>query len=174
MDGDIDWLHYRGNGPMWHDTTSIFEVAKLFANVVGNRARWAVTGSANLALRGFDVCPSDFDILMTRQAADMLADSISNIVTFNFLYAYANTIRSYYSSATLLGVSIEIMADVQVRGIDGLWYDISYWKNSIEMHEIGISYVPLTSLAFERHVHSLIGNSNRVSLIDRVLDRDVA
>jgi hypothetical protein len=147
---------------------SIMSVIGIFSQLFSVDARWAIMGSANLAIRGADIQPSDIDIITTSEAADKLASSIGDIAHLNFTLSGSETIQSYYGTTKVSGISIDIMADVKIFTKHGTWQRLDAWNKSIEYIPTETGLLPLTTLAFERNVYLLLGNIDRVQKIDAI------
>ena len=127
---------------------------------------WAITGSANLAIRGAAIQPLDIDVITTRKAADRLAISAHHTLHLDFAPSSTETIQSYYATTTINNISVDFMADAAVLTRNGTWQRLDGWAESIEYIQTEFGLVPLTNLAFERKVHLLLGKKERVQKID--------
>ena len=148
------------------NATAILANAKWLRAVLGANDIWAITGSANLSIRGLKVRPSDIDVFVTRGAADSLVKSCQRECIIDFSSCKTNSINSYYSRVKPLGMSLELMADVSIKAVDGKWRSIDNWRNNTELFETKIGILPLTTLEFERSVHNMLGNLERTAMID--------
>lgn len=174
MDGTSEKLRYSKNGQMKHElktinNTSLVAVVKTFVDLLNVADSWAITGSANLAIRGINVQPSDVDIITTRETADYISCLMRDIIPLNFSLSEGSTIRSYYATAELHGFPIDIMANVAIFTRYGAWDTLDSWNNSLEYISTEVGVVPLTSLDFELYVYSLLDFKKRVQLISSVL-----
>jgi len=152
---------------------SVIAVVEVLFQLFSDDDCWAITGSANLAIRGAKIQPSDIDIITTRKAAEQLASSANHIVHLDFTLSATETIQSYYATATISDISIDVMADAALLTHSGTWQRLDTWAKSIEYVQTKVGLVPLTTLEFERKVHLLLGNRKRVQEIDVLRDISV-
>ena len=144
----------------------IMAVIKVLFQLFSTNDCWAITGSANLAIRGVAIQPSDIDIITTRKAADRLALSTHHTLHLDFTPSSTETIQSYYATTTINDISVDFMSDASVLTRNRNWQRLDGWSESIEYTQTEIGLVPLTTLAFERKVHLLLGKKERVQKID--------
>ena len=147
-------------------SNSVVTVVGILSQLFGVNDRWAVIGSANLAIRGEKIQPSDIDIITTPDTADRLAVSISHMACLDFALSTSKTIQSYYATTTVCGMSIDVMADAAILTRNGTWQRLDAWSKSIEYVQTKAGLLPLTTLAFERNVYLLLGDRERVQRID--------
>ena len=172
MDGDSVLPRSKMiGGIMSHEYSERFDelimaVIKVLFQLFSANDCWAITGSTNLAIRGAAIQPSDIDIITTRKAADRLALSTRHTLHLDFTPSSTETIQSYYAITTINNISIDFMADVAVLTRNGTWKRLDGWAESIEYIQTKVGLVPLTTLAFERKVHLLLGKKERVQKID--------
>jgi hypothetical protein len=57
------------------------------------------------------------------------------------------------------------MAEAVILSVDGSWVSLGDWKHYVQLIETSVGLVPLTSLAFERRVYSLLGKYDRIATI---------
>jgi len=136
-------------------SNSVVTVVGILSQLFGVNDRWAVIGSANLAIRGEKIQPSD-----------RLAVSISHMACLDFALSTSKTIQSYYATTTVCGMSIDVMADAAILTRNGTWQRLDAWSKSIEYVQTKAGLLPLTTLAFERNVYLLLGDRERVQRID--------
>lgn len=172
LDGDSVLPRFKMTGGIMSyeisETTDDFVMSavEVFSRLFSDDDCWAITGSSNLFIRGVRIQPSDIDIITTRDVADRLALSANSIVRLNFTLSATETIQSYYASATIGKICIDIMADAVVLTRNGTWQRLDTWAKSIEYFQTKVGLVPLTTLAFERKVYLLLDNRERVRQID--------
>jgi hypothetical protein len=145
---------------------SVIAAIEVLSRLFSDDDCWAITGSTNLVIRGARIQPSDIDIITTREVADRLASSTNCIVHLDFTLSATETIQSYYATATISNICIDIMADALLLTRNGTWQRLDTWAKSIEYFQTKVGLIPLTTLAFERKVHLLLGNRERVRQID--------
>jgi hypothetical protein len=129
---------------------------------------WAVTASANLALRGFPVEPGDVDVMTDAEGVHRIADRFSEHVVRPVLppeEAENGAIRSYFGAIELAGTEVELMGDVEHR-IDGEWVPAADVGADREFLTVDGREVPVMSLDHERRGYAAIGRDERVALLD--------
>ena len=134
---------------------------------------WAVTASANLALRGLPVEPGDVDVITDADGAYDIADRFSGAVVRPVVppsEAASEHIRSHFGALSLDGTTVELMGDVEHR-IDGEWVaapDVAAVRESVPLD--GRS-VPVMPLDFELTGYRARGDHDRASLVENHEDR---
>jgi hypothetical protein len=129
---------------------------------------WAVTASANLALRGFPVEPGDVDVMTDADGIRRIAEAFSASVVRPVLppaEAEHGNIRSYFGAIELAGTEVELMGDVEHR-IDGEWVPADDVATHREFLAVDGREVPVMTLDHERRGYTAIGREERVALID--------
>ncbi len=135
---------------------------------------WAVTGSANLALRGVDVEPADVDVLCDEPGAYTVevAFSDSAVELVSYREDPDARIASHYGALDLDGVRVEIVGDVHYRvgdGDDAEWVPGADVSEEREFVEVKGRDVPVMSLEAEREGYAMRGEEERVALLDEHL-----
>lgn len=147
----------------------LMHAVSILVRLLGRYKSWAIIGSANLAIRGANLSPSDIDIITTHETADEFSAEIEKIAPLNFKFSKTDTIHSYYGRTSLCDIPIDIMADIIILTRYGDWQAIETWQESVEYIPTRIGLLPLMSLDFERYVYFLLGQEDRVKIIDSIL-----
>lgn len=80
---------------------------------------WALTGSAGLRLQGVDVEVHDLDIQSDARGIYLLEERLAKFMRTPVHVWDSGRIRSLDGRASVLGVEVELIADVVVQGPDG-------------------------------------------------------
>lgn len=129
---------------------------------------WAVTASANLALRGFPVEPGDVDVMTDAADIHRIAEAFAPHVTRPIRPpedAEHGNIRSSFGALEIVGTEVELMGDVEHR-VDGEWVPADDVKSTREFLSVAGRRVPVMPLDHERRAYRAIGRDERVALID--------
>jgi hypothetical protein len=145
------------------------EAVLLLADELSNGGiGWAVTASANLALRGFPVEPGDVDVMTDADSAYRIADRFSERGVRPVLppeEAEHGNIRSYFGAIEVAGTEVELMGDVEHR-VRGKWVPAADVATHREFLTVDGRAVPVMPLDHERRGYRAIGRAERVALID--------
>jgi hypothetical protein len=134
---------------------------------------WAVTGSTNLALRGFPVEPGDIDIMTDESGVyDIEArfeDSVKHTVEPS--KSVEKRIASHFGALAICGVRVELMGSVE-HYVDGEWVSAApvIDREFLAVEGLEIPAMPLES---ERDGYRELGRDERVRLIDAHRGRTV-
>ncbi|WP_254536618.1 nucleotidyltransferase domain-containing protein [Halomarina litorea] len=128
---------------------------------------WAITASANLALRGLPVDPGDVDVVTDAEGVHRIADCFSDAVVRPLVppeAAGSPTIRSHFGALSLDGCEVELMGDVEHR-VDGEWVpapDVGAVREFVTMGEYAVPVMPLD---FEAFGYRARGDNERAALV---------
>lgn len=131
---------------------------------------WAVTASANLALRGFPVDPGDVDVLTDEAGARRIVDHFSEAVSRPLTPPTSvreGNIRSHYGELSLAGTSVDVMGDVQLREPDrgpGEWNPVVD-PGQREFLAVDGGQVPVMPLSYERRCYAALGRDEKLDLL---------
>ena len=143
-------------------------VLALADRLSGVDVAWAVTASANLALRGFAVEPGDVDVMTDAAGTYRLADAFPEAVVRPVVppeRAEHDDIRSHFGALELHGVEVELMGAVEHR-IDGEWSPAADVADRREFLEVRGRPVPVMPLAHERRAYRALGRDGRLALLE--------
>jgi hypothetical protein len=127
---------------------------------------WAVTGSTNLALRGFPVEPGDIDIMTDQSGVYDIEARFEDRVTRPVAPSKSveKRIASHFGAFAIEGVRVELMGDVE-HHVGGEWVPATSVADreflTVEGHEI-----PVMPIAAERDGYRELHRHERVRLID--------
>ncbi|MDZ7700954.1 MAG: hypothetical protein U5J98_02175 [Halobacteriales archaeon] len=128
---------------------------------------WAVTASANLALRGFDVEPGDLDVMTDAAGIERIAEAFAGDVVRPVrppAAAENGNIRSYFGALELAGTEVELMGDVEHR-VDGRWERADDVASHRELLAVDGRELPAMPLDHERRAYRALGREGRVALL---------
>lgn len=134
---------------------------------------WAVTASANLALRWFDVSPGDVDVTADGETVYDVADLFSEAVVRPVRPPASepgDRIRSHFGALELGGSEVELMGEVEHR-IDGEWVRDPPVAATREFLSVGDGdrRVPAMGLDYEARGYRARGEHDRAARIERRL-----
>jgi hypothetical protein len=117
-----------------------------FAAVVGSHARWAVDGSAALALQGIDVEPADVDILTDTEGAYRIQELLAEYAVKPVAYGETNRYRSHFGRFSVGGTEIDVMGDLKVYR-NGTWSETQN-PSTVKISQVvlGGNSIPVVSL----------------------------
>jgi len=150
--------------------THLDAIERLVA-ALDDEVTWAVTASANLALRGFPVDPGDVDVLTDEAGARTILDRFDGDVTRAITPPTSvreGNIRSHYGELSLGGVPVDVMGDVQLREPDrgpGEWGPVVD-PDQREVLTVGGREIPVMPLAYERRCYTALGRDEKLELLD--------
>ena len=149
--------------------THLDAIERLVAEL-DDEVTWAVTASANLALRGFSVDPGDVDVLTDEAGARRIVErfdaNVSRPLTPPASVREGN-IRSHYGELSLVGVPVDVMGDVQLREPDrgpGEWGPVVD-PDRREIVTVDGQRVPVMPLAYERRCYTALGREEKLDLL---------
>ena len=128
---------------------------------------WAVTASANLALRGFPVDPGDVDVMTDAAGIGRIADEFAAEMARPVRppdEAENGNIRSFFGALELHGTEVELMGDVEHR-VDGTWERADDVATHREFLTVAGQQVPVMTLDHERRAYRALGREGRVALL---------
>ena len=149
--------------------THLDAIERLVADL-DDEVTWAVTASANLALRGFPVDPNDVDVLTDETGARTILDRFDGDVTRPITPPTSvreGDIRSHYAELSLDGVPVDVMGDVQLREPDrgpGEWGPVVD-PGQRELLTVDGHRVPVMPLAYERRSYTALGRESKLDLL---------
>ena len=118
--------------------------------------KWAITGGANLYLKGCKEKTYDIDIITTKDGFIEIAKTL-NIEIPKILKkteSFDKNLKSYYALAKIDGKSVDIMGDPKSK-IDGQWQPLN-WHNKVVEQNIDNIIINTTTLEYEKYTQSII------------------
>jgi len=130
---------------------------------------WAITGGANLFIRGISESINDVDIITSEKGVfdiiQLLSDQ-SIVVRPNERTRDGN-VESLFAKIECASGFIEIMGS-PANFIGGNWVRNRGWDKEIEfINMTNFPSLPLMSLMYERDIYKLLSNRERVSIIKK-------
>jgi hypothetical protein len=150
-------------------TTYLAAIDRL-TDALPHEVTWAVTASANLALRGYPVDPGDVDVLTDEAGARRILDRFDGAVSRPLTPPTSvreGNIRSHYGELSLDGISVDVMGDVQLREPDrgpGEWGPIVD-PGQRESLAVDGRTVPVMPIAYERRCYAALGRRAKLDLL---------
>jgi hypothetical protein len=151
-----------GSAPAWRTVLGDLPVVR--------RGRWAVGGSAALALHGLPVDPGDLDLLVDHVAAAELVDGLGDAVVSDEACWDRGDVRAVRRAlAVVRGVKIEVLEGVAAIGPAG---DVVVATPDLsQMDRIIVSgrQIPVLPLAAMQVLLEATGKRERAAMVSRVL-----
>jgi|SRR5690348_11517615 len=150
----------------WRHLAALREIE---ARLRGSGVRWALTGSASVALHGVPVAAHDIDVQTDAAGAYALAGRFAEAVTRPVAFSEAGRIRSHFGALRLYGVTVEIMGDIAKRLPAGRWeepVDLNAHARFVEAHGLRL---PVLALEYEAGAYRMLGRIQTADLLERWL-----
>ena len=132
---------------------------------------WVVTGSVSFAVQGLRVTPRDIDIQTDVDGAYEIERLFASSVTEKVGLREEARIRSHFGKLTLQGFTVEIMGDIQKRGVDGRWEE----PVALDRYKRYIAYagmrLPVLSLEYEHQAYLALGRHERARMLEQLIMR---
>ena len=130
---------------------------------------WAVTGSTALAAQGVPVEPHDVDLQSDAAGAYVIAQALAEYMVRPVAYSSTDRIRSSFGAATIAGLKVEIMGDVEVRRPDGSWRPPPDMGKRAWVQAGGLR-LPVLPLEHEYEAYLLLGRTERAAVLRKHLE----
>ncbi len=143
---------------------------QIHARLCNTDVNWVVTGSLGFALQGVPVQPNDIDIQTDKVGAYEIERRFSDVIIRKVKYSATERIKSHFGALQIDGIEVEIMGDIQKRGVDGVWEEIVDPAHYRQMVEIAEMLVPVLSLEYEYQAYLKFGRTERAKMLRRWLD----
>ena len=143
---------------------------QIHARLSNTDVNWVVTGSLGFALQGVPVQPNDIDIQTDKVGAYEIERRFSDVIIRKVKYSAIERIKSHFGALQIDGIEVEIMGDIQKRGVDGVWEEIVDPAHYRQMVEIAGLLVPVLSLEYEYQAYLKFGRIERAEMLRRWLD----
>ncbi len=135
----------------------------------GGAPRWAVSGSAALALHGLPVTCRDLDILTSAYDAERVAASVPGLELEPLALRVRAGLRARIARFRVAGVEVEILGDVEDELPGGGWTGPPRLGEEVEHVELLTRRCPLMSLPALRAAYEAIGSPEKLALIEIAL-----
>jgi 8-oxo-dGTP pyrophosphatase MutT (NUDIX family) len=136
------------------------------------QVRWALVGSANLALHGINVIPGDIDIISDRESAYRIGSLLRDSEVTPVTNAQSEDMRSYLGKYLIEGVEVEVMGDVW-RKVGQEWTNISEWVLSeparVRVGKVDLPCCPLEKELIAYEISGREGDDDKVRRIRAAL-----
>ena len=143
---------------------------QIHARLSNTDVNWVVTGSLGFALQGVPIQPNDIDIQTDKMGAYEIERRFSDVIIRQVKYSATERIKSHFGALQIDGIEVEIMGDIQKRGVDGVWEEIVDPAHYRQMVEIAGLLVPVLSLEYEYQAYLKFGRIERAKMLRRWLD----
>jgi hypothetical protein len=159
-----------GSAPAWHTALAELPVVR--------RGRWAVGGSASLALHGLPVDPRDLDLLVDHIAAAELVDGLRGAVVSDQARWDRGDVRAVRRAlAVVHGVEVEILEGVEAVGPTGDVVVAAPDLDHVDRIIVLGRSIPVLPLSTMQVLVDATGNRERAAMVAKVLagaivDRD--
>ena len=133
--------------------------------------RWAVGGSASLALHGLPVDPRDLDLLADHVAAAELVDRLRGAVVSDEVRWDRGDVRAARRAlAVVHGVEVEILEGVEAVGPTGDVVVATPDLDHVDRIIVNGRQIPVLPLSTMQVLLDATGNPERAAMVAKVLD----
>jgi len=134
------------------------------------RGRWAVGGSASLALHGLPVDPRDLDLLVDHVAATELVDGLRSAVVSDQVRWDRGDVRAVRRAlAVVHGVEVEILEGVEAVGPKGDVVAATPDLDHVDLFIVSGRRIPALPLSTMGILLDVTGNRERAAMVAKVL-----
>jgi hypothetical protein len=143
----------------------------LAALPVVEHGRWAVGGSASLALHGLPVDPRDLDLLVDHAAADQMVGGLRDAVVSDEVGWDRGDVRAVRRAlAVVHGVEVEILEGVEAVGPAGEVVVATPDLSHVDRIVVSGRQIPALPLPTMRVLLEATGKRERAALVAKALD----
>lgn len=161
--------HLRGrlvavteSAPAWRSALSELPIIR--------RGRWAVGGSASLALHGLPIDPGDLDLLVDHVAAAELVDGLRSAVVSDEARWDRGDVRAVRRTlAVVHGVEVEILEGVEAVGPTGDVVVATPDLDHVDRIIVSGRRIPVLPLPAMQILLEATGNRERAAMVAKVL-----
>ena len=149
------------------DPRLIRVLEKLHNRLNNSENMWVITGSLNHALHGISLRPRDIDLINNKQGSYAIEQLFKENISKNVQFRETNNIRSYFGVLTIDGIAVDIIGDIEIRNVNGIWepqFENIYEIETMKVNDIS---VPVFSLKDEYAFYTKLGRKDRAKLIKR-------
>jgi hypothetical protein len=151
-----------GSAPAWRTALGELPIVR--------RGRWAVGGSASLALHGLPVDPRDLDLLADHVAADELAGGLRGAVVSDEARWDRGDVRAVRRIlAVVHGVEVEILEGVEAVGPAGDVVVATPHLDHVDRIIASGRRIPVLPLPAMQVLFDATGNRERAAMVARAL-----
>jgi hypothetical protein len=136
---------------------------------VVRRGKWAVGGSASLALHGLPVDPGDLDLLVDHVAAAELVDGLRGAVVSDEAHWDRGDVRAVRRVlAVVLGVEVEILEGAEAVGPTGDVVVATTDLDQVDRIIVSGRRIPVLPLPAMQVLLDMTGNRERAATVAKV------
>jgi hypothetical protein len=151
-----------GSAPAWLTVLGELPVVR--------RGRWAVGGSASLALHGLPVDPRDLDLLVDHAAAAEMVDGLRDAVVSDEASWDRGDVRAVRRAlAVVRGVEVEILEGVEAVGPAGDVVVATPDLDDVDRIIVSGQQIPVLSLSTMQVLLDATGKRERAAMVAEVL-----
>ncbi len=151
-----------GSAPAWRTALGELPIVR--------RGRWAVGGSASLALHGLPVDPRDLDLLVDHVAAAELVDGLRGAVVSDEARWDRGDVRAARRAlAVVHGVEVEILEGVEAVGPMGDVVVATPDLDHVDRIIVSDRRIPVLPLSTIQVLLDATGNRERAAMVAKVL-----
>ena len=153
-----------GSAPAWRAALGELSVVR--------GGRWAVGGSACLALHGLPVDPGDLDLLVDDVAAAEMVDGLRGAVVSDEACWDRGDVRAVRRALVVVhGVEIEILAGVEAVGPAGEVIVAAPDLGNVDRIIVGGRRIPVLPLSAMQVLLNATGSRERAAMVAKALDQ---
>jgi hypothetical protein len=153
-----------GSAPAWRTALGELPVVR--------RGKWAVGGSASLALHGLPVDPGDLDLLVDHVAAAELVDGLIGAVVSDEARWDRGDVRAVRRAlAVVHGVEVEVLQGVEAVGPMGEVVVATPDLDHVDRIIVGGRRIPVLPLSTMHVLLEATGKQERAAMVAKVLAR---
>ena len=133
--------------------------------------RYAIRGTASLALQGLDFNVQDIDVLTDKKTALFCNKALEKLSEKKVAYSEAEKFKSYFGTFKINEVLIEVYGDWQIKDTKGNWsepFDAS--DDEVDNIEVGKRTVRVTTFKTELMMYMLMGRWSVYHKLRRLID----
>ena len=133
---------------------------------------WCITGSLGLAVHGVDVSVHDIDIQSTKQGVYEIQARLEKFLIESVNWKETDKIRSYFGRCQIEGVIVELIGDIQKRGIHGAWVEPPDLTSLICTVEYRDLILPVLDLEYEAQAYEYLGRFEKSRKIKEAITKE--
>ncbi len=145
---------------------------RIHARLSNTDVNWVVTGSLGFALQGISVQLNDIDLQTDKAGAYKIESLFSDVVIRPVKFSTTEQIRSHFGALQIDSIEVEIMGDIQKRGVDGVWEERinpAHYRRTVEIAGL---LVPVLSLEYEYQAYLKLGRIEKAKILKDWLDSE--
>jgi len=131
-------------------------VLRVLLDRLDKEVPWVITGSLGFALQGLDCEPHDVDLQTDEAGAYAIERALAEYMVTPVRFRESGRIRSHFGTASVHGIAVEIIGDIQKLTPDGRWTappDLAQHRRWVHMAGMEL---PVLSLEYEYEAYRAI------------------